>query len=329
MYDSPLVRPSRSAFSTATTKPKVLLVDDHREVLTSVSRVLAPEFEIAAVATNGHETLEASQRVDPDIIVLDIAMPGLDGFQTARELKRAGSRAAIVFLTMYESEEYVAEGFRAGGRGYVVKTRAHEDLARAMKRVLAGQLVAPSIKSLLTIADGGGGHAVRYFSDVPKFVQEMGDFLHLSLHRGEAVAVATQTPIRTGLARHLQGLGWNVQESGTHGPYRAIDSADVLSAIMRDEHIDVDRFAEVIEKLERHRIATAQGPTPRLVVVGELSVPLFLSGNPTAAMEAERLWNQLTHSRPFFTVCCYPATFFDDRSPETFSAVCAEHWAIA
>src|SRR5262249_46890914 len=160
--------------------------------------------------------------------------------------------------------------------------------ARVMKRVLAGQLVAPSLKSLLAIADIGGGHAARYFSDVPAFVQEMGDFLHVALHRGDAVAVATQSPIRAGLTRHLQRLGWNVQESGTHGRYRAIDSSDVLSAIMRGEHIDADRFAEVIEKLERHRIATAQGPTPRLVVVGELSVPLFLRGNPTAAREAER-----------------------------------------
>ena len=291
--------------------------------------MLACDFEIVGVANDGYETLDACQRLDPDVIVLDVAMPGLDGFQTARELKRSGSRAAIVFLTMYESEEYVGEGFRAGGRGYVVKTRAYEDLARAIKRVLAGQLVAPSIKSLLTIAGEGGGHAARYFSDVATFVQEMGDCLHLALRRGDAVAVATQSPIRTGLARHLQGLGWNVQESGTHGRYRAIDSFDVLSSILRDGHIDVDRFTEVIEKLDRHRVETAEGPTPRLVIVGELSVPLFLSGNPTAAMEAERVWNQLTRALPFFTVCCYPAAFFDDRSPETFSAVCAEHWAIA
>lgn len=329
MYDSPVVGPPRSAFSTARTKPKVLLVDNHREVLTSVSRMLACDFDIAAVATDGHETLDVSQRVDPDVIVLDITMPGLDGFQTAQELKRAGSRAAIVFLTMHESEEYVVEGFRSGGRGYVVKTRVHQDLAHAINRVLAGQLFAPSLKSLDAIAAGGIGHAVRFFPDDPTLVHEVGTFLHVALSRGDSVSVATRQSVREGLAAYLQARGWNVAASGIYGRFRAIDSADVVSTIMRGERLDVDRLAEVAANLDRRRLATAEGPTARMILVGEISVPLFSSGNPAAAMEVERVWNELTRALPILTVCCYPATFFDHKLQETFSAVCAEHWAVA
>ena len=100
---------------TATARPKVLLVDDHRGVLDTVSEILADDFEVAALATDGRQALDAARRLDPDLIVLDINMPGLDGFQTFRALEQAGSRAPVVFLSMFDAEEHVAKRSAAAG----------------------------------------------------------------------------------------------------------------------------------------------------------------------------------------------------------------------
>ena len=86
-------------------RPKVLLVDDHLPVLEVVRSVLEPQFYIVGALTDGQLAVDAALRLDPDVIVLDVAMPGMDGFQTASELKRRGSRAPTVFLTMHDAED--------------------------------------------------------------------------------------------------------------------------------------------------------------------------------------------------------------------------------
>ena len=156
---------------------EVLLVDDHPDILKSVSRLLAFDFEIAGHRerrTSGSRNLAAG---NPDIIVLDITMPGRDGFQTAQDLKRIGSRAQIVFLTMHEDEGFVAHGFRSGGRGYVLKTRLHEDLIAAIERVLSGQLFLPSLKSLLAI-DDQPRHAVHFHPDEQAYIESVSGLVN-------------------------------------------------------------------------------------------------------------------------------------------------------
>ena len=81
-------------------KPKVLLVDDHPDILKSTSRLLSFDFEIVGTASDGYQAVDAAQRLDPDVIALDITMPGRDGFETAQQLVQIGTRARIVFLTM-------------------------------------------------------------------------------------------------------------------------------------------------------------------------------------------------------------------------------------
>ena len=82
-------------------RPRVLLADDDAGILKAISRTLETEFDVVATVTDGRRALDTVPRLDPDVVVLDISMPGLNGFQTAEELKRFGSRAKIVFLTMH------------------------------------------------------------------------------------------------------------------------------------------------------------------------------------------------------------------------------------
>src|SRR5262245_50509975 len=126
-YASTVVRSPRrpASHGEAARKPTVLLADDHPDILKSLTRLLSFDFDVVSAVSSGQQALEDASRLDPDIALLDITMPGRDGFQTARDLRQRASRARIVFLTMHESEEFVTEAFRSGACGYVIKTRLH------------------------------------------------------------------------------------------------------------------------------------------------------------------------------------------------------------
>jgi len=318
-----------SSRATGAAKPRVLLVDDHPDILRAVSRLLAFDFEVVGTAADAPQALDASRRADPDVVVLDITMPGRDGFQIAQDLKRRGSRARIVFLSMHEADEFVAQAFQSGGLGYVLKTRVHTDLVNGVKRVLAGQLSVPSLKSLFVINDHPAGHAVQFYAEHEAWVEGVSSFLNTALRRGDAVAVVLPGPVRASLAKRLKSSGWSVGESGTHGPYRAVDTVDAVSGSMRDGCLDVGRVAEMVAELDRFRVAT-RGPQSRLTVVGDIAGQLFLSGYSAAGLQLERVWSDLTCNLPFLTACCYSETCFSEGThTDLFPHLCEGHYAVA
>src|SRR4030095_13036126 len=102
--------------------PRVLLVDDNADMLNSVASVLASRCQIVGAVKDGRPAIEAAGTLKPDVIVLDISMPGMGGFEVANRLKAAGSKAAVVFLTIHDDEEFVRAAREVGGLGYVLKT---------------------------------------------------------------------------------------------------------------------------------------------------------------------------------------------------------------
>jgi DNA-binding NarL/FixJ family response regulator len=118
---------------------RLLLADDHPGMLEQIVRLLRGEFEIAGTNSNGSDLIETAARLDPDVVVLDLTMPGLDGIAAARHLQRVGCRAKLVFLTVHEDPDYVRAAMDAGGAAYVTKARMASDLIPAIHAALAGQ----------------------------------------------------------------------------------------------------------------------------------------------------------------------------------------------
>jgi DNA-binding NarL/FixJ family response regulator len=118
---------------------RVLLADDNRAMLTDLRDELSKEFVIAGAVDNGEEAIREVARLDPDILVLDITMPGLSGIQVASHLRDAHCRTKILFLTIHEQAEYISAAFSAGASGYVTKRRLATDLAVAIRQVFQGQ----------------------------------------------------------------------------------------------------------------------------------------------------------------------------------------------
>jgi DNA-binding NarL/FixJ family response regulator len=116
---------------------RVVLADDVAQVLSAVSALLKEKFEIVAMVTDGQAAFDATLALAPDIVVLDISMPGMSGIEVARELKKRGNKAKIVFLTVHQDSDILTACFAAGGLGYVVKVLMQTDLIPAMYEALA------------------------------------------------------------------------------------------------------------------------------------------------------------------------------------------------
>lgn len=133
---------------------RVLLADDVSQVLSAVAALLKEKFEIVAMVTDGQAAFDATLALVPDLVVLDISMPGLSGIDVARELKRRGNKAKIVFLTVHEDSDILATCFAVGGLGYVVKVLMETDLVAAMNDALADRPFVSRFSSPEDIPNG-------------------------------------------------------------------------------------------------------------------------------------------------------------------------------
>ena len=118
----------------------VVLADDHAGIRESVSRWLSPVYKIVASVSDGIAAVEAIVELSPDIAVLDIAMPELNGIEVARELKKRGCNTKVVFLTVQEDEDYISTALQTGALGYVLKGRMRSDLLQAIEGAVAGDI---------------------------------------------------------------------------------------------------------------------------------------------------------------------------------------------
>jgi DNA-binding NarL/FixJ family response regulator len=121
------------------TRPRVLLADDHRLLREAFARVLEPECDVVGAVADGRAAVEAAQRLRPEIVVLDIAMPLLNGLDAARQMKRVVPDVKVIFLTMHDDPDVAAEAFRAGASGYLVKNSAASELLQAIREVAQGR----------------------------------------------------------------------------------------------------------------------------------------------------------------------------------------------
>jgi DNA-binding NarL/FixJ family response regulator len=118
---------------------RILVAEDHELMRDTVVRLLKQDFDVVDAVANGKALLEAAARLNPDVCVLDISMPLLNGIDAAMHLKHSHSSAKVIFLTIHNDSDSVSAGFRSGAEGYVFKIRMAADLVVAVRAVLAGR----------------------------------------------------------------------------------------------------------------------------------------------------------------------------------------------
>ncbi len=138
-------------------RKRILLADDHKMLLAAFRKLLEPDHEIVGVVEDGHALLAAAEELVPDIIVLDIAMPLLNGIDAARQIKQKFPDIKLIFLTVNEAPDMIAEAFRAGASGYLLKSSAASELHEAIERAVRNRsYITPLLSKVMVeiISDG-------------------------------------------------------------------------------------------------------------------------------------------------------------------------------
>lgn len=127
-------------------KPRVLMADDHSILLAGMRKLIEDQCEVVGAVEDGRALLEAADRLKPEVIILDISMPLLNGLEAARHLKKALPETKLLFLTMHASSRYATEAFKVGAHGFLLKQSAASELPQAIQAVLKGNhYLTPSI----------------------------------------------------------------------------------------------------------------------------------------------------------------------------------------
>jgi len=148
-------------------RPRLLLADDHTLLLDGIRVLLEPEFELVGCVEDGQALLTAAIDSKPDVVLLDISMPILNGIDAARQLKKLLPATRLIFVTMHSDADFVTEAFRAGAAGYLLKRSAASELLTAIREVLKGNhYVSPlvtrnALDLLIATAKTGGKSGER------------------------------------------------------------------------------------------------------------------------------------------------------------------------
>jgi DNA-binding NarL/FixJ family response regulator len=173
-------------------RPRVLLADDHRLLREAFATLLERDCDVVGAVADGRALLEVAPELRPDIVVLDIAMPSLNGLDAARQLKRTMPEVKVIFLTVSEDPDLAAEAFRAGASGYLLKNSAASELLQAIQDVYHG-------RSYVTPLATKG--LVRNFLDEPKAAKKSSE---LSPRQREVLQLLAEGHTMKEIARILK-----------------------------------------------------------------------------------------------------------------------------
>jgi CheY-like chemotaxis protein len=325
---------------------RVLVVEDYEPFRRFVRTVLGrrPDFQIIAEVSDGVAAIEKTRELGPDLVLLDIGLPGLNGIEAARRIRTLVPQCKIIFMTQESSLEVVEEAFRLGARGYVIKSLAGSDLLPAVDAVRAGgHFVSsavpcpagiPGRESLPSLESGEGGvtpsHVVEFYSDDPSLVAGFTRFVEDALKAGDAVIVLATGAHRKGLLQELQTRGIDGAAAMEKGRLTIVDAAETLATFMVNDLPDPVRFFKAAGDLVAEAVKTAKGKPSRVLACGELAPALWAQGNGDAAIQLEGLWDEAVRIYGVDTLCGYVLTSSQrEQDSDTYERICAAHSAVS
>jgi DNA-binding NarL/FixJ family response regulator len=315
---------------------RILIADDFRDWRRQVRLLLQvrPEWHAIAEAADGSEVIQKAEELKPDLILLDIGLPKLNGVEVARRMRQLSPSCKIIFLSQNNDRDIVQAALSAGALGYVHKTEAQSELLSAIDAVLRGKRFVSSSFKGHPFADTSAEkaphrHEVQFYSDEAVFLDTFARFIAVALKSGDAVIAVMTESHRESLVLRLKTQGLDVDAATQHGRYIPLDVAKTLSTFMVNDMPDEARFFQVVGDLIVAAAKGATGQNPRVVACGECSPLLWANGNSDAAIRLEQLWDEVGETFGVDILCGYALSCF--RGPEdqqVFHNICAEHSAV-
>jgi DNA-binding NarL/FixJ family response regulator len=339
----------------ATSTIRVLVVDDYEPWRRFFSSTLQnqPEYQVIGEVSDGLEGVQQAQQLQPDLVLLDIGLPSLNGIEVARRIRKLSPQSRILFVSQESSADVVREALGTGARGYVVKTDAGSELLEAVNAVLRGEQFvgrrfsghdfvgashagasqdlqrASSRAQLQRNMEIAHRHDVGFYSDDASLLDDLTQFIGAALKVGNAAIVVATESHRGSLLPRLQAYGLDLGAAIEQGRYVALDAADALPTFMLNGMPDPVRFMQVLGNLVATAAKAGKGEQARVAIFGEMCHLLWAQGNAEPAIRVEKLGNQLAKTYDVDILCGYslssvPGGVDDD----IYEKICAEHSAV-
>jgi len=191
-------------------KPRLILADDHTIIVEAFRKLLEPEYEIVAAVSDGRALLETAPKIKPDVIVVDIGMPLMNGLEAGVRLRELMPTAKVIFLTMNEDPDLAVEAMRCGASGYLLKSSAASELTHAIQRALKGQTyVTPQIARGMQKAFIKNPQATMHAKNLTPRQREVVQLLAEGRSMKEVASVLNVTPRTVAFHKYrvMQDLG--------------------------------------------------------------------------------------------------------------------------
>ena len=331
-----------------------LVADDFlpwRRFVSSLILPKMPEWHIVCEVSDGAEAVVKAQEHSPDVILMDIGLPGLNGIEAARQISKMGSNSKILFLSAFDSPEVVEEALNTGASGYVAKLDAANELIAAVEAVFQGKQFVSSRLTGGTFAETKSAHdsarpvnepwgrplvdssrmestrchEVLFYSDDVVLVESVSHFVGAALKFGNAAIVLATSSHREKLLEELKAQGVDADALIQEGAYIPLEAGDALSTFMVDDRPAADRFLEIFQKLIESASKAAKANHPRVAIFGECVALLWAEGKKEAAIQLEHLGDDLARTRKVDILCAYPLSLHIQEDKHSFETVCAEH----
>jgi len=324
-------------------KCRILVVDDYEPYRRLVRSLVQerPDLQIVGEASDGLECVQKARELEPNLILLDIGLPGINGIQAARRLRDLVPKAKVLFLSIESSADVVREALNSGGSGYVNKGHAAQELLPAIGIVLkGGRFVGSGLEEPELIEKPAGTppapvhqHEMVIYRSGQAFEESLHDFIAAALAAEKPTIVVATRPRLDAVLQRLSASGIDVAAATENGSLILSEVAEVLSAVMVNGLPDRRRFAKAANDILHKAARSAKGDPARIAACGEISPVLWAEGKTDAALLFERLWDGVGKEYELDTLCGYPASDLGDRGKDrekdrAVKILCGIHSAV-
>jgi CheY-like chemotaxis protein len=275
--------PSMSYNRRDMARPRIVVADDHDGTRAGIASLLASDFDVVATVADGQAAVDAAGALYPDLVVLDISMPGLNGFEAGALIRDLRDPPRIVFATAFDDASIVSAASALGASAVV---RKHEMLTE----------LVPAVRRALLF------HAVCFYENSPALARTVARFIGEGLAASQAAVVVATASHGASIREQLTVMGAGPQGRIEQGELLMFDADEVLNRLMVGNRPDAERFEDTINPI----VDKASGSRKRLVrIYGEMVDVLWRGGREEAALSLEILWHQLVAGRKCSLLCGY------------------------
>jgi len=281
-------------------RPRIVLADDHDKTRAAIASLLASDFDVVATVADGQAAVEAARGLHPDLVVLDISMPGLNGFEAGALIRDLPDPPRIVFATAYDDASIASAASALGAAAVVWKREMLTKLVPAVRRALLF-------------------HAVCFYDDSPSLARTVARFIGEGLAANQAAVIVATASHSASIRDQLTADGVGSQGLIEQGELLIVDADELLNRFIVDDRPNAERFGETINPI----VDKAAGTRKRLVrIYGEMVDVLWHRGRKDAALSLEILWHQLIARRKCSLLCGYSSGVCHG---DGFNTICDRH----